>query len=66
MGRVPPEEASRVMVMLVVSGHSCNTCMHNEIPYGDCPWEPDARYEKPVISGVKVCHRHSAGPLSRS
>ena len=66
MGRVSDEEAARVMASLVMTGHSCGTCKHNEITYGDCPWEPDARYEKPVVNGTKICHRHSAGPLTKS
>ena len=60
-----PEETARIMAMLVVSGESCDTCRHNNDSYGDCPWEPDARYQKPVVSGTKICHKHSNGPLSR-
>ena len=66
MGYVDPEQAGRVMAILVVTGESCYTCKHNNITYGDCPYEPDARYRKPVVNGVTICHRHSNGPLTRS
>ena len=53
------------MAMLIMLGEDCYSCEHNERPYGDCPFEPDARYSKPNINGTKICHRHSKGPLSR-
>jgi len=66
MGRVSPEEASRVITSLIMSGESCSSCKHNEITYGDCPYEPDASGQKPVVDGKKICHRHSKGPLTKS
>ena len=66
MARVPPEEAARVITSLVMRGESCGTCKHNNVTYGDCPYEPDARYQKPDVNGTLICHRHSNGPLSIS
>ena len=64
MGRVSQDEAARVITSLIMRGESCNTCRHNNITYGDCPYEPDARYQKPTVSGIEICHRHSNGSLS--
>jgi len=66
MGRVSPEEASKVITSLIMRGESCNSCKHNNVTYGDCPYEPDARSQKPNVSGNLICHRHSNGPLSKS
>jgi hypothetical protein len=65
MASVGPEEAGRVITSLYMQGESCSSCRHNNDPYGACPYEPDARYDKPNVNGTTLCHRHSNGPLSR-
>ena len=52
MGRVGSDEAARVITSLVIRGESCDTCRHNNLSYGSCPYEPDARDQKPVVSGT--------------
>jgi len=64
-GRVSKEESARIIMALVISGESCDTCRHYADTYGDCPWEPDARNERPNVNGIRICHKHSNGPLSR-
>ena len=53
------EENARIITMLVLRGESCNTCRHYTNSYGDCPWEPDARSQRPSVNGIRICHKHS-------
>jgi len=62
MAYMSDEESAVAMVGLVLAGDSCDTCLYFNDPYGDCPFEPDARHSKPVLNGVTLCQRHSAGP----
>ena len=63
MRRVSPEESARIITQLVIKGESCNTCKHYADRYGNCPWEPNARNERPNVNGIRICHKHSNSPL---
>ena len=65
MSSLSEREKADIMVALVLKGDSCSSCLHCNDPYGQCPWEPDARYEKPVLSGVQICPKHTNGPFGR-
>ena len=65
MSSLSENEKANIMVGLVLTGESCSTCAYCDDPYGQCPWEPDARYEKPVLQGVQVCPKHTNGPFGK-
>ena len=38
----------------ILSGKTCATCRHRDNPYGACPYEPDARHQRPPC-----CHKYA-------
>jgi len=38
----------------ILSGKTCANCRHVDNRYGDCPYEPDARHQRPPC-----CHKYS-------
>ncbi len=61
MSRMSLNEAAGIITALIMRGESCSSCRHNNDRYGDCPYEPDARFDKPNVNGTNICHRHSNG-----
>jgi hypothetical protein len=60
------EVAADVRLGLAYRGHSCDTCKYKK--HWNCPWTPDAWESRPCVetldgNPVRVCHRHSDGPL---
>ena len=37
----------------ILTGKRCDTCKHYNDPYGDCPYEPNWRHERP-----QCCHKY--------
>jgi len=67
MGYYSQDELSTIIATLVIRGESCESCRHNNDRYGDCPYEDlSGTHPKPDVSGVKICHKHSNGPLNTS